>query len=262
MAQPQIALSALAKLRSNFAGTVLQPADADYDNVRALHNGLIDKRPAVIARCLNEADIAAAIAFAREHGLEIAVRGGGHNVSGRASVEGGVMIDLSLMKTVTVNAATRRAVAQGGVTWGEFNRATQEHGLATTGGVISTTGIAGLTLGGGYGYLAGKHGLATDNLVAATVVTAEGKTVSRQRLPRIPISTGRCAAAAATSEWSHPSSTNCIPSDPRSWQAPSRGRLPRRARCCACIASSPRQRPTNSPCWGEWVMRRMVRAQR
>ena len=177
MAQPQIALSALAKLRSNFAGTVLQPADADYDNVRALHNGLIDKRPAVIARCLNDADIAAAIAFAREHGLEIAVRGGGHNVSGRASVEGGVMIDLSLMKTVTVNAATRRAVAQGGVTWGEFNRATQEHGLATTGGVISTTGIAGLTLGGGYGYLAGKHGLATDNLVAATVVTAEGKTV-------------------------------------------------------------------------------------
>ena len=177
MAHPQIALSALAKLRSNFAGIVLQPSDPDYDDVRALHNGLIDKHPAVIARVRNEADIAAAIAFAREHGLEIAVRGGGHNVSGRASVEGGMMIDLSLMKTVTVDAASKRAVAQGGVTWGEFNRATQEHGLATTSGVISTTGIAGLTLGGGYGYLAGMHGLATDNLVAATVVTADGKIV-------------------------------------------------------------------------------------
>jgi len=177
MAHPQIALSALAKLRSNFAGTILQAADSDYDDVRALHNGLIDKHPAVIARVRSEADIATAIAFAREHKLEIAVRGGGHNVSGRACVEGGMMIDLSLMKAITVDAAKRRAVAQGGVTWGEFNRATQEHGLATTGGVISTTGIAGLTLGGGYGYLAGKYGLATDNLVAATVVTADGKTV-------------------------------------------------------------------------------------
>ena len=177
MAHPQITLSAIAKLRSSFAGTILQPGDPDYDVVRALHNGLIDKHPAVIARCRNDADIAAGIAFAREHGLEIAVRGGGHNVSGRASVEGGMMIDLSLMKAISVDTTARRAVAQGGVTWGEFNRATQEHGLATTGGVISTTGIAGLTLGGGYGYLAGKHGLATDNLVAATVVTADGKIV-------------------------------------------------------------------------------------
>ena len=177
MAQPQIALPAIAKLRSKFGGTALQPGDEEYDNVRALHNGLIDKHPALIARCRNDADIAASIAFAREHRLEIAVRGGGHNVSGRASVEGGMMIDLSLMKAISVNAATRRAVAQGGVTWGEFNRETQQHGLATTGGVISTTGIAGLTLGGGYGYLAGKHGLAADNLVAATLVTADGKTV-------------------------------------------------------------------------------------
>ena len=177
MAQPQIALSAFNALRAKLAGTILQPGDPAYDDVRALHNGLIDKHPAVIARCVNEADIAAGIAFAREHRLEIAVRGGGHNVAGRACVEGGLMIDLSLMKTITVDVAKRRAVAQGGVTWGEFNRATQEHGLATTGGVISTTGIAGLTLGGGFGYLAGKHGLAVDNLVAATVVTAEGKIV-------------------------------------------------------------------------------------
>ena len=177
MAQPQIALSAIAKLRSNFRGTVLQPGDPDYDNVRALHNGLIDKHPAVIARCRNEADIAGSIGFAREHQLEIAVRGGGHNVSGRACVEGGMMIDLSLMKAIQVNAGAKRAVAQGGVTWGEFNRATQQHGLATPGGVVSSTGIAGLTLGGGFGYLSGKHGLATDNLVGATLVTAEGKTV-------------------------------------------------------------------------------------
>jgi hypothetical protein len=105
------------------------------------------------------------------------VRGGGHNVSGRASVDGGMMIDLSLMKTVTVDPAARRAIAQGGVTWGEYNRATQQHGLASTGGVISTTGIAGLTLGGGYGYLAGMHGLATDHLLAATVITADGRIV-------------------------------------------------------------------------------------
>ncbi len=177
MAQPQIALPAIAKLRSRFGGTALQPGDQEYDNVRALHNGMIDKRPALIARCRDNADIVASIEFAREHRLEIAVRGGGHNVSGRASVEGGMMIDLSLMKAISVNAATRRAVAEGGVTWGEFNRETQQHGFATTGGVISTTGIAGLTLGGGFGYLAGKYGLAADNLVAATVVTADGQTV-------------------------------------------------------------------------------------
>lgn len=177
MAQPQIALSALATFRSKFAGTVLQPGDPEYDNVRALFNGMVDKHPAVIARPCKDADIVVAIAFAREHRLEIAVRGGGHNVGGRASVEGGMMIDLSLMKAVSVNPAVRRAVAQGGVTWGEFNGATQKHGLATTGGVISTTGIAGLTLGGGFGYLAGKHGLAVDNLVAATVVTADGRVV-------------------------------------------------------------------------------------
>jgi len=177
MSQPQIALSALAKFRSSLAGSVLQPGDADYDNVRAVFNGLIDKHPAVIARCRNEADIVSSIAFAREYGLEIAVRGGGHNVGGRASVEDGMMIDLSLMKVVSVDPATKRAVAQGGATWGDFNTATQQHGLATTGGVISTTGIAGLTLGGGFGYLAGKYGLACDNLVAATVVTAAGKVV-------------------------------------------------------------------------------------
>jgi FAD/FMN-containing dehydrogenase len=213
MAQPQIALSAVAQLRTSFAGIVLQAGDADYDNVRALHNGLIDKHPAVIARCRNEADIAAGIAFAREHGLEIAVRGGGHNVSGRASVEGGMMIDLSLMKTVTVNPAARRAVAQGGVTWGEFNRATQEHGLATTGGVISTTGIAGLTLGGGFGYLAGKHGLAADNLVAATLVTADGKTMHASDSEN-PDLYWALAAAAATSAWFRRSSINCIRSAP------------------------------------------------
>lgn len=177
MAQAQIALSALANFRSKFAGTVLQPGDPEYDNVRALFNGMMDKHPAVIARPRSDADIVIAIGFAREHRLEIAVRGGGHNVGGRASVDGGMMIDLSLMRAVSVNPAMRRAVAQGGVTWGEFNAATQKHGLATTGGVISTTGIAGLTLGGGFGYLAGKHGLAVDNLVAATVITADGRVV-------------------------------------------------------------------------------------
>lgn len=167
--------NALPQLAKHFSGKLLQPNDDGYDDARRVHNGLVDKRPALIARCTGTADIVAAVNFGRDLGLEIAVRGGGHNVAGLAAVEGGLMIDLSLMKGIRVDPGKRTALAEGGVTWAEFNRETQTHGLATTGGVVSTTGIAGLTLGGGLGWLMPKYGMALDNLLSAEVITAEGK---------------------------------------------------------------------------------------
>lgn len=166
---------AVGELGAKFAGRLLQPTDAAYDEARRVHNGLIDKRPALIAQCRGMADIVDAVQLARRLKLEVAVRGGGHNVAGRATIDGGLMIDLSAMKGIHVDAKARTARAQGGVTWAEFNRETQLHGLATTGGVVSTTGMAGLTLGGGLGWLMGKHGLALDNLVSVDIVTADGR---------------------------------------------------------------------------------------
>ena len=166
--------AAAAALRPNVTGTLVLPTDASYDSVRRVHNGLIDRRPAIILQCRGTADVQAAVRAAREHGLEIAVRGGGHNVAGNAMCDGGLVIDLSLMRGVQVDPKVRRVRAQGGTTWGDYNRETQLYGLATTGGVVSTTGIAGLTLGGGLGWLMGKHGLAVDNLRNATLVTAAG----------------------------------------------------------------------------------------
>jgi FAD/FMN-containing dehydrogenase len=168
----------VAELGKTFTGQILQPADPAYDDVRRVHNGLIDKRPAVIARCRGVADIADAVKLARDRNLEVAVRGGGHNVAGRSTVEGGMMIDLSLMTGIHVDPRQRVARAQGGLTWNLFNRETQVHGLATTGGVISTTGIGGLTLGGGLGWLMGKHALALDNLLSVDLVMADGSTLT------------------------------------------------------------------------------------
>jgi FAD/FMN-containing dehydrogenase len=164
----------LKPLAAAFSGTLLLPHDGGYEDARRIHNGLVDKRPALIARCRGTADIADAVAFARDSGLEISVRGGGHNVAGRAVTDGGVMVDLSLMRGVHVHPGARTVRAQGGATWREFNRETAVHGLATTGGVISTTGVAGLTLGGGLGWLLGKHGLSADNLSSVELVTAGG----------------------------------------------------------------------------------------
>ncbi len=165
-------------LAAAFSGVLLRSQDPGYEEARRIHNGLIDKRPALIARCLGTADIVEALGFARQSGLEISVRGGGHNVAGRAVTDGGAMIDLSLMKGIHVDPKTRTVRAQGGVTWREFNRETAVHGLATTGGVISTTGIAGLTLGGGLGWLMGKYGLAVDNLLSVELVTAAGEVLT------------------------------------------------------------------------------------
>ena len=169
--------TALNELRASLRGGVLSPTDAGYDEVRRVHNGMFVRHPALIARCLGTADVVDAVRFARRHNLELAVRSGGHSVAGKSVCEGGLMLDLSLMKGVHVDPGARTVRAQAGVTWGEFNRETQLFGLATTGGVVSTTGIAGLTLGGGLGWLMGKHGLAADNLIAAEVVTAAGEVV-------------------------------------------------------------------------------------
>src|ERR1700752_811025 len=156
----------------------LIPADhADYDTARAVWNGAVDRRPRVIARCSGTADVAAAVRFARDHDLEIAVRGGGHNVAGTAVRDDGIVIDLSAMRAVLVDPASRTAWVQGGALWGDVDHETQAHGLATTGGIVSHTGVAGLTLGGGVGWLMRKHGLAVDNLVEAEVVTAEGEII-------------------------------------------------------------------------------------
>jgi FAD/FMN-containing dehydrogenase len=166
---------AVKELANKFSGQLLQPADAGYEETRRVHNGLIDKHPALIARCRGVADIVDAINLARKLNLEVAVRGGGHNVAGRATVDRGLMVDLAPMKGIHVDPRTRTARAQGGVTWAELNRETQLHGLAVTGGVVSTTGIAGLTLGGGLGWLMGKYGLALDNLRAVELVIAGGE---------------------------------------------------------------------------------------
>jgi len=167
----------LAQLAPSFTGQLLQPADAAYESVRRVHNGLIDKRPALIARCAGTADVADAVKLARSLELPVAVRGGGHNVAGRATIDEGVMIDLAPMKGIHVDPVSRTARAQGGVLWKELNRETQAHALAVTGGVVSSTGLAGLTLGGGLGWLMPKYGLALDNLRSAEVVMADGRIV-------------------------------------------------------------------------------------
>jgi FAD/FMN-containing dehydrogenase len=167
--------AAVHDFAASLRGPLLRPGDNGYDEARKVWNGMIDRRPALIARCAGVADVIAAVRFARAHELLVAVRGGGHNITGNAVCEGGLMIDLSPMKSVRVDPVGRTARAEAGLTWGEYNRETQAFGLASTGGVVSTTGIAGLTLGGGLGWLMGKHGLSCDNLLSADLVTANGQ---------------------------------------------------------------------------------------
>jgi FAD/FMN-containing dehydrogenase len=167
--------AAVAEAAKTFCGQLLLPTDPGYESMRRVHNGLIDKRPAVLARCRGLADIVDAVALARKLHLTVAVRGGGHNVAGRAAVDDGLMIDLADMRGVHVDPKARTARVQGGATWGDYNRETQLHGLASTGGVVGTTGVGGLTLGGGLGYTMSKFGLALDNLLAVELVTADGK---------------------------------------------------------------------------------------
>jgi FAD/FMN-containing dehydrogenase len=167
----------LAELQRSVSGAVIAPADAGYDGLRRCFNALVDRRPAVIVRCFGARDVATAFDFARSVGLEVAVRGGGHNPAGHCVLDGGVVIDLSMMRTVDVKAHAKIALAEGGATWLDFDSATQAFGLVTPGGVVGSTGAAGLTVGGGIGHLTAQHGLTCDNLVGAEVVTPEGAVV-------------------------------------------------------------------------------------
>ena len=162
-------------LRAGLNGDVLLPGDASYDEARAIWNAMIDKRPAMIVRCSNTDDVVRAVNFARDNGLVLAIRSGGHNIAGSAMCDDGLVIDLSQMKTVTVDPARRRATVAGGATLADFDAAAQQHGLATPLGINSTTGVAGLTLGGGFGWLSRKHGMTIDNLESVEVVTATGE---------------------------------------------------------------------------------------
>jgi FAD/FMN-containing dehydrogenase len=167
----------LSELRRSLAGDVIGPADAEYEAARRCFNALVDRRPAVIARCVGAGDVATAFDFARSHGLEVAVRGGGHNPAGHCVSDGGLVIDLSSMRTVAVDRDAGVAHAAGGATWLDFDSATQASGLVTPGGVVGSTGVGGLTLGGGIGHLTAQHGLTCDNLVGAEVVTPDGSVI-------------------------------------------------------------------------------------
>jgi len=171
------AAEAVQQLKQTYGSNLITPEDARYEQARRVWNAMIDKRPVAIVRPRTVADVQAAIAVARAHHLTLAVRGGGHNVAGRATCDDGLVIDFSEMKAVTVDPSAKTAVAQPGARWDDFDAATQAHGLATTGGTVGDTGIAGLTLGGGFGWLEGKYGMTVDNLLAADVVLASGEFV-------------------------------------------------------------------------------------
>lgn len=165
------------EFKTHFRGEALLPGDAGYDEVRQIWNAMIDRRPALIARCVSTEDVVQAVGFARKHNLLVSIRGGGHNIAGNAVCDDGLMIDLSLMKNVQVDPKARRATVEPGCTLADFDAAAQAHGLATPLGINSTTGVAGLTLGGGFGWLSRKYGMTIDNLLSAHVVTAEGRQV-------------------------------------------------------------------------------------
>ena len=167
--------SALLSLRETLRGEMLRPGDVEYDAIRGIWNGMIDRRPSLIVRCHGVADVIDAVNFACNHGLLVAIRGGGHGVAGHAVCDGGMMIDLSSMRAVRVDPRALRAWVQGGATWGDVDCETTAFGLATPGGLISTTGVGGLTLSGGVGWLRGTAGLCVDNVMSADVVTADGR---------------------------------------------------------------------------------------
>src|SRR5919106_246448 len=171
------AIDLVDALRDRFSGELLVPAQPGYDEARRVFNAMIDRRPAAIARCADTADVVAAVDVAREHGVVIAVRCGGHSVAGLSTCDDGMLIDLGGLKSIAVDPVTRTARAGGGVLWGEFDAATQAHGLHAPGGRVTTTGLGGFTTGGGYGWTSSKHGLACDNLISVEVVLADGSVV-------------------------------------------------------------------------------------
>ena len=182
----------IAEFRKSLHGKIIQPGDKDYKEARRVWNGMIDKHPSLIVRCSDVSDVQAAVVYARTHELLVAVRGGGHNVAGFGTCEGGIVIDLSQMKKVDVDVPAKTVRAQAGLTWGEFDSATQAHNLATTGGLVSSTGIAGFTLGGGFGWLVRKHGLTVDNLLSVDMVLANGQSLTASRSENADLFWGIC----------------------------------------------------------------------
>ena len=202
--------SALNELEASFGGQLVRPGDPGYDEHRKVWNGSIDRFPALIARCAGVADVIAAVRFARETGLAVAVRGGGHSFPGLSVCDGGIVIDLSPMKGIRVDPEARTARAQAGVLLGELDRETQAFGLAASAGIVTHTGIAGLTLGGGIGWLMRKHGLTIDQLSRRGPGHRRRRAREGERDARTPISSGACAAAGATSASSPSSSSASI----------------------------------------------------
>ena len=194
----RLAQSTVDELRAGFDGELILPEDSRYDEACKVFNSMIDRRPAVIARCASADDVVATVNLARESDLEVAVRSGGHSVAGLSICSNGILIDLAGLKEIDIDPNARIARTGGGVLWGEFDAATQEHGLHTPGGRVTTTGLAGFTLGGGFGWTSCKHGLTCDNLIAAEVVLADGSVVRASESENEEVS-GGSAAGAGTS---------------------------------------------------------------
>lgn len=196
--------------KSHFQGDVVLPTDSNYDEVRQIWNGMIDRKPSLIARCKSTDDVVMAVNFARDNGQLLSVRGGGHNIAGNAVCDNGVMIDLSLLTQVRVDENAKRAFVEPGCTLGDLDEATQKHGLATPVGINSTTGIAGLTLGGGFGWLSRKYGMTIDNLVSVTsLLPMDANCLPVKKKTRI--FSGRCAEAAVILASLRSLNSNCIP---------------------------------------------------
>ena len=228
-------------LRPHFRGALMLPGDEGYEQARRTWNGAVDRRPRLIARCAGADDVQRAVRFAREHDLPITVRGGGHSVMGHAVADDAVMIDLSLMKAVTVDPAARTARAAGGLLWSELDLATQRHGLATTGGTVSHVGIGGLTLAGGFGHLMRRHGLTVDNLRAVELVTAEGERAARRRRARARALLG---PARRRRELRHRHRVRVRPAPGRPARARRPDLLAARPGAARCSASCASSRPT------------------
>ncbi len=188
--------ASIDELRSRMRGTLLQPADYQYDAARTIWNAMIDRRPALIARCVSASDVIAAFEFGKAENMEITIRGGGHNVAGQCIVDDALMIDLSPMKGIRIDPVNRTARVEPGVVWGEFDQEAQAFGLATVGGTVAHTGVAGLTLGGGFGWLTNKYGMTIDNLLSADVITAEGDLIHASVDENSDLFWGLCGAGA------------------------------------------------------------------
>ncbi len=231
-----------------FLGEVLEPGDEGYERAREIWNGDIQRRPARIARCMGAADVLAAMRFARERELPVAIRGGGHAVAGHALCEGGLVIDLSAMTGVRLDPLARTARAQGGCLWRHVDHEAQAFGLAVTGGIVTHTGIGGLTLGGGIGHLMRRFGLTVDSLVSCDVVTADGEFLVASQDEHPDLFWG-LRGGGGTSAWSLLSNTGSTRSAPPSWPACWHAPWRRPARCCGSSVTSWPTRPTN---WGSW----------